>query len=107
MKSQLSQVTASGETYTVLRFICPGCATWDGATGFHMIPVNSDHNPSWHFNGNLEAPTLSPSLLSTGGQNRICHSYLRDGVFNFLADSTHELAGQKVPMPDLPDWLIK
>lgn len=34
-----------------------------------------------------------------------CHSFLRAGVWDFLGDSAHDLAGQKVPMVPLPDWL--
>lgn len=33
-----------------------------------------------------------------------CHSYLRDGVWDFLGDSAHQVRG-KVPMVPLPDWL--
>lgn len=34
-----------------------------------------------------------------------CHSFIRDGRWEFLTDSTHHLAGQTVPMVDLPDWI--
>ena len=27
-------------------------------------------------------------------------------LFEYLDDSTHQYAGQKVPMPELPEWLI-
>lgn len=33
-----------------------------------------------------------------------CHSFLRDGVWDFLSDSAHALAGQQVPMIPIPDW---
>ena len=32
-----------------------------------------------------------------------CHSFLRDGVWEFLPDSAHRLAGQHHPMVPLPD----
>lgn len=53
-------------------------------------------------------PTLSPSILSKTGPDgvRICHSHLRAGVFEFLDDCTHSLAGQHAPMLDLPEWAI-
>lgn len=35
-----------------------------------------------------------------------CHSFLRNGVWEFLGDSAHELANQKVPMVPLPNWLV-
>lgn len=36
-----------------------------------------------------------------------CHSFLHNGVWDFLGDSAHELAGQRVPMEPLPDFLIR
>lgn len=107
MKSQLINVDDHGNKYTALQFICPGCALF-GGTGLHMLPVNSpNHPPSWDWNGGLENPSLSPSILTRIGEGRVCHSFLRDGIFEFLSDCTHELVGMKVEMPDLPDWLLR
>lgn len=81
----------------------------NSGSGLHMLAVNSpQHPPSWDWNGNLERPTLSPSILSRTGPDgvNICHSYLRDGVFEFLEDCTHKRAGQQVPMSDLPEWAV-
>ena len=36
-----------------------------------------------------------------------CHSFLRAGVWDFLGDCAHHLAGQQVPMVDLPEWLVE
>lgn len=100
MKASLRDVDDHGEKYSALLFKCPGCAE-DGSSGFHMLPVNSpQHSPSWTWDGDLEAPTLSPSILSRHG-DVVCHSFLTGGVFNFLTDCTHSLAGQQVPMPDM------
>jgi hypothetical protein len=74
---------------------CPGCKA------AHRI------NNSWDWDGNLETPTFNPSILSILDRpvpDR-CHSFIRDGVWDFLSDSTHDLAGQQIPMVDLPDWL--
>lgn len=110
MKTQLRSINNLGVRYHALSFVCPGCAELYDNDGLHMLPVNTtEHTPSWDFDGNLDAPTLSPSIL-TGKESPsrgVCHSYLRAGVFEFLSDSTHSLAGQKVPMPDLPDWFTK
>jgi hypothetical protein len=55
----------------------------------------------WTFNGDFEKPTFRASMLTSGGQqNGRCHSYVTDGNIEFLPDSTHELAGQTVPLPD-------
>ena len=113
-KAQIRNVDDHGIKYQALAFVCPGCAE-AGGSGFHMLPVNStEKSPSWDWDGNLEAPTLSPSILSstapysdTGRPLGICHSFLKAGVFEFLADCTHSLAGQSVPMGDLPEWFTK
>ena len=62
----------------------------------------------WSFNGNYDAPTFSPSMLANKGRQEehhpICHSFLENGVWRFLGDCTHDMAGQRVPMiPPEPD----
>ena len=106
MKSQLRTVDDHGVIYTALMFVCPGCQEFN--SGLHMLTVNSPHHqPSWTWDNNLEIPTLSPSILTDKDGPRRCHSFLKQGVFEFLSDCTHSLAGQKVPIPDLHDWAVK
>lgn len=97
-----------GNVYSALAFVCPGCALMPGGgSGLHMLPVNSPNkSPQWDWDGNLAAPSLSPSILTRGADSHRCHSFLRGGVFEFLTDSTHPLAGQSVPLPPLPDWMV-
>lgn len=78
-------------------FWCPGCEE------AHQY----DHR--WKFNGNLESPTFTPSLLVrwTHHENgkdveKRCHSFVTDGQIRFLNDCTHALKGQTVPIPPLP-----
>lgn len=119
IRASLRTVVDHGLTYTALMFVCPGCASpytlGDGTevtpSGLHMLPVNSqEKSPSWGWDGDLDAPTLSPSILTHGGTRGVderpfvCHSFLRGGVFEFLGDSTHPLAGTSVPLPPLPVW---
>ena len=108
MKAMLRNVDDHGRTYQALMFVCPGCEAGGNGTGVHMLPVNSDwKTPSWGFDGNLDAPTLTHTKPYVDGRGTgICHSFLVGGVFQFLGDSTHPLAGQHVPMPDLPDWIV-
>jgi hypothetical protein len=93
---------------------CPGCED------AHRIVIGTAD--SWTWDGNAEAPTISPSIAVGGvqwdegspfhrpghhvapGEPKICHSFVVAGVWQFLGDSTHALAGQHVPMVDLPDW---
>lgn len=98
-----------------LTFWCPGCEEPHGI------------NAGWTWNRDTERPTFTPSVLVTSGHymsghsgpcwctfNRDrpeapapflchrCHSFVTDGQIQFLTDSTHALAGQTVPLPDLP-----
>ena len=106
MKAMIRNVDDHGTKYQALAFVCPGCLELGGGSGLHMLPVNStEESPSWDWDGNLEAPTLSPSIL-TGKDDpaRRCHSFLKAGVFEFLGDCAHSLAGTSVPMVELPGW---
>jgi hypothetical protein len=90
-------------------------------SGLHMLTVRGHSpGPRWDWDGNLEAPTLSPSILTRSDHKRrrvdgelvdagpfVCHSFLRAGVFEFLGDCTHPLANQHVPIPDLPEWATR
>lgn len=76
----------------------------------------------WSWNGDIEAPTLKPSILLTSTReitdeeaDRItvgekleipkvrCHSWVNNGRVQFLDDSSHELAGRELPLEDV-DW---
>jgi hypothetical protein len=105
MKATVRGVDDHGTHYTALMFACQGCMEF-GGTGLHMLPVNTPglSKPTWQWDGNLEAPTLNPSILSKRAEDQVCHSFLHNGEFQFLGDCTHSLAGQTVPMIDLPDW---
>lgn len=108
MKAMIRRVNDHSKTYDCLAFVCPGCIDMLGGSGIHVLAVNSTvKSPSWSWDGNLEKPTLSPSVLTGKGSDKICHSFLKKGVFEFLGDCNHSLAGQKVEMVDLPDWFVK
>ncbi len=102
---------------------CPGC---DEA---HAVPVGEG---GWKWNGDAEAPTLDPSVDVTSGhftpgfkpgdpcwcaynadlvasgeepcsfKCSKCHTFVRGGRIEFLADCTHALKGQTVPIPPWP-----
>lgn len=83
---------------------CPGC---DMAHSF------ADGEKGWTFNGNLEKPTVQPSIMTwpvgRGGVHDAahpgCHVFITDGMIHYLGDCFHTLKGQTVPMVALPDWL--
>lgn len=106
MKSIVRRVDDHGIHYDALAFVCPGCNN-----NLHMLPVNTTKkSPSWEWDGNLEAPTLSPSILTKWGKEPklfVCHSFLKAGVFEYLADCTHVLRCQFIKLSDLPDWFVK
>jgi hypothetical protein len=62
-----------------------------------IIPVNTNGDrkdtPCWAWNGNTEKPTLTPSILSNDGST-VCHSYVTNGIVEFLTDCTHDSAGK-------------
>lgn len=101
-------------------FRCPGC------NDVHCIAVGSGGGTRWSWNGSTERPTFAPSLLLTTGHFcsthkpgdpcwctynaehpeapasfacAVCHSFVKDGQIQFLADCTHSLASQTVPLP--------
>ena len=103
-----------------LFFWCPGCRS------LHGVSVEPGPGPRWGWNGDVEKPTFAPSLLITTGhfvqgfrqgspcwcsvagagyRCLTCHSVVRDGKIEFLRDSTHELSGQVVDIPELPTFL--
>lgn len=61
----------------------------------------------WKFSGDVVRPTFSPSMLvrtpQQGKPDRVCHSFLTGGVWQFLGDCTHEMAGKNVPAVPIPD----
>lgn len=102
-----------------LSFWCPGCGM------AHVISIGSGPSPRWTWNGDVDKPTIWPSIrlrchhsvpsaadpdvrekirrgeITQTTVHDVCHSFVTDGRIQFLADSTHALAGQTV---DLPDW---
>jgi hypothetical protein len=79
-------------------FECPGCGYG------HAFTVKSDEPgwPVWSWNGDIDKPTFSPSLLVNASRPESrCHSFVKDGRIQFRWDCHHELKGKTV---DLPEW---
>lgn len=56
---------------------------------------------SWEFNGDFEKPTFSPSILVTGMLGQRCHSYVKNGVIQFLGDCHHKLKNQTIELQEI------
>lgn len=94
---------AEGGGRTFLTFWCPGCDT------AHQVIVEGPG--AWGWNGDVHRPTFTPSILvrfglGAGKVERTCHSFVAEGVIDFLGDSTnHELRGKHpIPAWPHPDW---
>ena len=80
-------------------FWCEGCkckhyiATGNNDCGF----------PIWKWNGNIEKPTIFPSIKveSFDGKPTVCHSFINDGKIKYLSDCTHELANKTVDLKNV------
>ena len=96
-----------------LLFWCPGCGD------AHEIRVVG--KGAWSWDGDRDRPTVEPSIRVRGTrpitndeyrrlragepvtpEPRLCHSFLRKGQLEFLADCTHALAGRTIALPDWP-----
>jgi len=94
---------------------CPGCGY---AHGFPLskryyegssIYGPEHHKPIWTFNGNLDRPSITPSLRcfythpETKQEITTCHLILTDGVINFCSDCQHVLAGKSIHLATFPE----
>ena len=114
---------ADAKTHKIVYFMCPGCEE------LHQVVVEGSEEYKgavWEWNGDMDKPTFSPSLLVRVGHYipghgdtcwcsyndehpdnpapfkcMVCHSFIREGKIEFLSDCTHKLAGQTVELPDI------
>lgn len=92
----MKKITRSDQDIYVVH--CPGCGQR------HQIRTRGPE-PRWGFNGDMEKPSFTPSLLVNGSEpDRRCHSYITNGQWIFLRDCYHELDGKTVDLPDRPEW---
>jgi len=80
-------------------FKCPGCKYMHP---YHTNPSAHPNGSTWNFNGDVNKPTFTPSLLVNDHYPASrCHLFLTDGKIQFLSDCHHELAGQTVDMIEI------
>lgn len=95
-------------------FFCPGCGH------DHVYNTQNPGRPNWSFNGDLNSPTFTPSLLNTWGKEADpnwevpdepgpgigwsgrCHLFVTNGRIDYCGDCTHPYNGrQGVEMKDI------
>ncbi|HUP80814.1 MAG TPA: DUF6527 family protein [Pirellula sp.] len=96
MKIKKYDVEGGGQMYL---FYCPGCKE------VHHYNVGREKRPVWTFNGDFDKPTFSPSLLYPTKTPR-CHLFVTDGNIIYCSDCGHSLAGQTVPLTNIPEDMV-
>ena len=96
MPEQLSPILKrTGENG--LLFHCPGCSC------NHLVHYGECGGPRWDWNGDVNRPTLLPSILTRwnygiSNETHVCHLFIEDGMLNYQGDCTHALKGKITPM---------
>lgn len=114
----LRSINDHGQIYKAIVIWCPGCEVEDvngqRYGGLHMLAVTgarTKKRPVWKWNGDLVSVTLSPSILTRTSHRKrhgfVCHSFLRNGIWQYLNDCTHQYKSLEVPLPPLPDWVVR
>lgn len=93
----------NGHTFSkALWFYCPGCRDLHSVTVWRET---GGRGPVWDWNNDLVSVTIDPSILVTWADH-CCHSFVRNGRWQFLGDCTHDMKGMTVDMQPIPEgWL--
>ena len=84
------------EQETWISYECPGCKHR------HSVP-----SKRWNWNGDVDKPTLSPSVKhyipqsEYGPEKTVCHYFIREGRIEFCGDCEHNLKNQIVELPEI------
>lgn len=100
-----------------LHLWCPGCQALHAPRFICKEHGGPKSGPIWVGDPTADPIEFSPSLLvqwstpepldSTARIDHRCHSFVRDGKWEYLEDSTHYLRGQVIPLEPLPNWLVR
>lgn len=97
-----------------ISFWCPGCnrvhTIHIGSGGWGWDETTLTVTPSIKVTSFRWEPPVTPENLdewkrASWEQHKVdlvCHSFIRNGIWEFLGDSTHALAGQHVALPEWP-----
>lgn len=96
---KLEEVDEAGSG--VYMFFCPGCKSHHEVT----TKTKNKYGAQWGFNGDVNNPTFTPSLhvwREVDGQRQtLCHSFVTNGMIQFLGDSIHELKNTTVELLEI------
>jgi hypothetical protein len=88
---------------------CPGCKEAHGFRTKAPTCEGPKQLPLWKFDGNIQSPSFTPSLLylrhlaDYAGCGPRCHIVVTDGKVNFCADCEHEYAGKTIDLLPIPE----
>ncbi len=102
-------------------FHCPGCGHLHSYTVGGYLPgeiealkernggkLPDQMPPRWTFNGNLERPTFTASLLINKDHPKSrCHLFVTDGQIVYQQDCHHDLRGKTVAMVDIDTLQVR
>ena len=97
MKSKVSKVYNSRNDLVGYSFECLRCK----CSHLYYVSHKGHQGATWKFNGDIEKPSFTPSLLVNAARlphTPRCHLFVTDGFIRYLADCTHDLAGQTIEM---------
>lgn len=100
---EIIQCDPSEATHLLLKFPLPEPLT------YRVIPIITSgprrRTPCWTWNGDVNKPTLKPSILTDleygDGRHIRCHSFVNGGEIKFLSDCTHENANKTCPLVEM------
>ena len=97
MKILKAEYKHDGKVFkTQYQYWCKGC-------GFeHAFSLKSEGG-NHDFNMDLDNPTVNPSLLQNFTPGKTCHSFIKDGMIQYLSDCWHELRGQTIELPNIEE----
>lgn len=81
-------------------FWCLGCNSYHSVTTL----VKNEKGCQWQFNGNIESPTFTPSIVvNKDFLERLCHSSIADGKIQYHGDCFHSLKNQIIELQNVEE----
>lgn len=78
---------------------CPAC---DRAHQWNISTTDHPQGLRWGWDGDLKQPSVEPALRHQVG-DQVCEYVLRAGILRYSTNSTHDMAGEELPLPVFPE----